>query len=250
MPNLVAAIVAVAEPEPMTIGGQAFVFGPARGVSGDVDGYARLLALGGHGGSLSLTILTDDKSTRVKALMSKLHELVAQVGPRGTFVLALIGHGFQVPALGGDEPDGRDEVFAAKDGPVTDNQFRELWKNLDPTATVVSFVDTCHSDSLSISFAPQNEHISTGVHGPYRLALAASKEGEDAVSVETENGEYRGAWSLALENAWNSGQTYLDWFREAALMMEERKMAQTPQLRYLGQDDAILHCVPFLGADD
>jgi len=242
-------LVGVAAPDPFEFRGTRFNFGTARGVHEDVDWYAALLSNELAPDDLDLTVLTARSETTRDLLRRKLESLRDGLGPTDTFVLVLVGHGFQVDDDNGDELDGKDEVFAAADGPVADDFFAELWAPLPSTASVVVLADTCSSDSIGIAGgSPINEHIHVPVGGPSRLSLAASMQFEEAGTVRVRD-KSRGVMSQALEDAWQyieaSRTSYLAWFREAAQLVAVRRPRQHPQLRYLGPDADLLLRAPF-----
>lgn len=249
MTRTVAALVGVSNPDPFEFRGQRFNFGTAQGVRGDLDWYAALLSNQIPADELSLTILDEKSEVSVSSLRRRLTSLTQTLKPTDTFILVLVGHGFQALDDNHDESDGKDEIFAAGDGPIADDFFAALWAPLDETCSVIVFADTCSSDSVGIAGGgPVSEHVFVPVRGPSRLSLAASSAAEDAGTVRVLDKE-RGVMSKALQDAWEhipaARTSYLAWFREAAQLVAVRRPVQHPQLRYLGQDLGLLIQQPF-----
>lgn len=248
MGHTIAAVIGVANPQPFDFRGRHFAFATARGVMQDVDWYAGLISRRITANDLTLVQLTEPDQTRAVPLRQTLSRLAQTVSAGDTFILVLIGHGFQVKDDDGDEIDGLDEVFAAQDGPIVDDDFAKLWQPMDASASVVIFADTCSSDGLGLRGAePPNEHVVVPAAGPSRLCLSASMQMEKASTVPSRN-NFRGVMSLALEDAWavsGSRISYENWFRQAAEFVAVRAQRQHPQLRYLGPDRGLLTRAPF-----
>ncbi len=153
--------------------------------------------------------------------------------PGGLFLLVLCGHGFQATDDNGDEPDGLDEVFAASDGPILDDDFGRVWEAADQSTDIVVIVDSCSADSLGILGGQDIEPVlSVRASGPARLSISASMAWEEAGEVTTRHG-IRGQLSLALEDAWldpDARTSYLAWFRAAASLLAVRRPQQHPRL--------------------
>ncbi len=250
MKRHVTALVGVPAPKPFTFRGRRFSFDPSDGVAGDLDWYAALLANQIAPSSLSLNVFDQAASTTAANLLTSLRRLASSVKSGDTFVLVLVGHGFQVPDDNGEEQDGCDEVFAASDGPVTDDHFAAVWQSMPADSSVVVFADTCSSDSLGIlGGGPPNVIVTTGTPGPSRLSIAASQSYEKAGTTRF---GARGVMSLALEDAWAdpaSHGSYEQWFLAAAELVSVRRPHQHPVLRYLGPDRLLLDSQPFRNVD-
>lgn len=93
------------------------------------------------------------------AILDALDQLAAEAAAGDRIVIYLAGHGAQIPALGADEPDGRDEVFLpsdfelASDGSprnaVLDDEIgTRIDRMIMAGADVWLIADTCHSGSL------------------------------------------------------------------------------------------------------
>ncbi|WP_436500725.1 hypothetical protein [Actinokineospora sp. HUAS TT18] len=248
MTPVVAVLVGVSGPRPFLFRGRRYDFGsPLAGVSGDLDWYELLLRRTVPAASLTLHRLSKPDTTTAQAIKDRLLDAKRNLPSGGLFVLVLCGHGFQATDDDGDEPDKLDEVFAAADGPITDDFFGGLWAGLD--GDIVVIVDTCSADSLGIRGGRDVEPVKRIVAtGPRRLSISASMAWEDAGEVPTRKGD-RGVLSLALQSAWEripgSRVSYLNWFLEAAQLVAVSRPQQHPRLRYLGQDEALLNRAPF-----
>ncbi|MFT4217439.1 MAG: caspase family protein [Micropruina sp.] len=252
MGRYLACVVGVAAPDPFRFRGERFAFGTAAGVDGDVDFYTGLLYEEVPSDRLVFAgARTRRHDTTRKALLSHLAHLAGDARAGDTLVLVLVGHGFQVRDNPDrpDEADGFDEVFAAADQPIVDDDFAGLWATMRPDANVIVFADTCSSHTIGIMGGRSDEHINSDASkGPSRLSLAASMPFETAASEPARVGSgSRGIFSQALEVAWQGERpaTYLDWFRATATHVGATRPKQHPQLLYIGPDDELLNRRPF-----
>lgn len=249
--RIVAAVVGVPSPETLRFRGKTFAFRTALGVQNDVDWYAALLARRVPRQALDLTVLSSPTQTSVAALRTTLAAHAATVDHGDTFVLTLVGHGFQARDDNGEEADGFDEVFAAADGAFGDDDFAAIWARLPQQASLVVIADTCSADSIGLKdleVRPVDEHVTITASGPWRLSIGASMDAEKAGTVDTRFGR-RGVLSQCLESGWGASATgpgsYREWFRAAAQFVAMSRPQQHPQLRYLGPDESLLHRPPF-----
>lgn len=252
MGRYLACVVGVAAPAPFRFRGERFTFGTAAGVDGDVDFYTGLIYDQIPSNRLVFTdARTSWRDTTRDALLSHLKHLADDTQAGDTLLLVLVGHGFQVrdDPDRPDEPDGFDEVFAASDLPIVDDDFASLWATMRTDANVIVFADTCSSHSIGIKGGRSDEHINSAASsGPSRLSLAASMPFETAGSEPARVGDgSRGIFSQALEVAWQGQQpaTYLDWFQATASHVSAARPKQHPQLLYIGPDDKLLNRQPF-----
>lgn len=242
----VGLIIAVAAPPPVTYRGRRFTF-PAVHLDGDVQWYEHLLRTSMPEGS-PLIVRTRPAETTGEAIRSALKSAVRDLDAGDTFVLVVVGHGFQVPDVDGDEEDGvnvdrMDEALATSDGLILDDWFRWLWTDVDPGVDVVLIADTCSADTVLVRYmtpAP-DAVVSHASRGPARLAISASREWEKADEVTRVGGQTMGAMSSALRDAWGEGPqrpgSYQQWFMAAARSIATDRGDQQPRLRYLGPAD-------------
>ncbi|MCK0110937.1 caspase family protein [Ornithinimicrobium sp. F0845] len=250
MGPLQAVLVGVPDPAPFTLHGRSYRFASAPGVLEDLAWYEQWLLAEATAGVVLTVLDSPERTTRTGILraVGRAAEAV-RAGGCTDILLVLVGHGLQVPDQDDDEPDGMDEVFAATDGPVLDDEFAAIWAGLPPHARVVALADTCSSDSIAIAGQSQPErHILVNREGPFRLSLAAARQGQDAYPVRVPHGGTdRGVMSYALQLAWEGLEgdhtTYLRWFDEAARLVSGMSN-QVPVLRYIGPDRSLLDSVP------
>lgn len=251
MGRYLACVVGVALPAPFRFRGQHFAFGTAAGVDGDVDFYTGLIYDQIASDRLVFTgALTSRRDTTRDVILSRLTHLATDARSGDTLLVALVGHGFQIKddSSKPDEPDGLDEVFAAADQPIVDDDFGKLWALMRPDTNVIVLADTCSSHSIGLLGGQTNESINDAAHGPYRLELAASMPFETAASEPARFGRgSRGIFSHALEVAWQGDRpaTYQEWFRAAAAHVGAARAKQHPQLLYIGPDRKLLEARPF-----
>lgn len=252
MGRYLACIVGVAAPDPFRFRGERFAFGTATGVDGDVDFYTGLLYDEVPSNRLLFAgAKTRRHDTTRDALLSHLTQLAGDTRAGDTLLLVLVGHGFQVrdDPDQPDEADGFDEVFAAADQPIVDDDFAALWATMRSDANVIVFADTCSSHTIGIRGGRWDEHINSSASGgPSRLSLAASMPFETAASEPARWGPgARGIFSQALEVAWRDDRpaTYRDWFQATATHVGASRAQQHPQLLYIGPDDKLLNRKPF-----
>jgi hypothetical protein len=253
----IAVLIGVEAPQPVVHAGVRHRFKPLLGVRNDINWYVEMLEAGIEATStlpvwrrLEILRLIEPEQTTARNIKKTLLSSVRRVPPGGLFVLVMVGHGFQIPAPeNSTEKDGLDEAFAASDGDlVLDDFFGGMWKELDPTATAVAFVDTCHADGIppGLGFAPPAPAIWLD-SGPSRIFLSASEEWEGAIE-DKRDGVNRGVMSRALENAWRqtngARDSYQKLFDETALTVG-LNTGQTVRTRYVGPDPKLLRQPPF-----
>jgi hypothetical protein len=244
-----AVLVGVANPQSIEIDGSHISFNQALGVNEDITWYETLLTTQIPPAQLSLNVLTSPTQTAKQHILQTLSSTVEAMESDDTIIFVLCGHGFQITDKDGDETgsDLHDEVFAASDGPIRDDEFGHIWTRLPPTSSLVVFADTCSADSIGIfGGTPAEEIVIRTQDGPSMLGLSASTQTGKAGTVFHRNGS-RGVMSLALENAWTvdaARRSYQEWFREAADRISLRRPQQHPVLRYLAPNDDLLERAP------
>src|SRR5262245_19289085 len=154
-PRQIAVIVGVPEPDPVRIDGKTERFRPLPAVRDDVD---RLAGLIGQGAYLAndkqpdIRILLERSKTTRAEIIGTIRDAMTDLHAGDQLIVALAGHGVQLKDVNLDEPEPRnpkDEAFVAVDGQlVIDDDFAQLWRDIDPNVEIISIVDACHSESL------------------------------------------------------------------------------------------------------
>lgn len=124
------------------------------GVQNDVTAMAEML--GTRGVSQVTTAITPEETTAY-AVLTGLRALVTATAPGDTFVFYFSGHGEQLPAIAGDEPDKKDEVLAVSNCVIRDDDVRQVWdgekegeyRGVQPGAHGVIVVDACHGETAA-----------------------------------------------------------------------------------------------------
>jgi len=240
-----ALLVGVPAPSPFTLDGQRYEFDPIPGVLNDVEWFDAFIS---HvRPDRNLTVLTEPDETTARMVTDQLAAEVAQLSDGDTMVLFLAGHGFRVPDQDGDEQeDVYDEVFAAWNTGILDDEFALIWGNIQVDANVVVIADTCSADSQGILGGETPSVVYQPAPPPRRLGIAAAMSWEEALEHPTSRGE-RGVMTKALEDAWlqmSARTSYRTWFEEAATFVAVRS-PQHPRLRSIGPDSSLMDRVPF-----
>jgi hypothetical protein len=142
------------------------------------------------------------------------------------FVMAISGHGGQMPDLNGDEPDGKDEYTVMWDINTTDDEFWSLLCEIPKHVRVLCIFDQCTSQTMA-RFVPD------AVVGKPLSALRASvitlSGCADAKYAygSINGGEFTGQ----LYKAYTTPLTYQQWFNNAAYNMP---VNQTPKWNEYG----------------
>lgn len=95
-------------------------------------------------------VLTDHAATRGQ-VASAVDRFQRAAGPDDTIVFFFSGHGNQVPDQDGDEADGADETILLADGPVSDDELRELLASGRGRDFVA--LDSCYSGGFARDLA-------------------------------------------------------------------------------------------------
>jgi hypothetical protein len=113
----------------------------------DARDWARLLS--GTFGFRDVETLLDGQATRSR-IKKKLGELVSKGRAGDVLVFTYSGHGTHVPDVGEkDEDDGRDEAICAHDGNVTDDELRDILRDVKAKARLTVISDSCHSGTVT-----------------------------------------------------------------------------------------------------
>jgi len=100
----------------------------------------------------TVTTLVDAQASRA-AMVSALDNLISGAQKNDTLVFTYSGHGTWVVDQDGDEPDGRDEALCPWDintqGPLLDDQIRELFDHRLASVRLLLISDSCHSGSVT-----------------------------------------------------------------------------------------------------
>jgi hypothetical protein len=220
------------------------------GVPHDVKSVAAMLSDRGFDVSVPNTASELTAEGVGKALV----ELIDQSVRDDLSVIYLTGHGYRYPDSPGDEADGWDEAFVCGDRPIPDDWFRDqLWPRVKSGAKIVVIVDACHSESISIGFAPP-PLLPTPMtkvvppSGYYRLVLAACRDQETAL----ERGAFDGGGGVVttqmLETLGSTDVSYRELWTQVATNVAFNYQGQSigkPRYVSLGPDDDLLDRVAF-----
>lgn len=91
----------------------------------------------------SRTLLTAE-ATR-EAVLGGVRAAAEALGEGDIFFLSYSGHGGQIPDLGGDEIDLKDETWCLYDGELIDDELWEAWHSFGAGVRILVLSDSCHS---------------------------------------------------------------------------------------------------------
>jgi hypothetical protein len=132
-----------------------------------------------------------DSDVTVANVTSAIRDIGRRMGPADTFVMFYSGHGGQVPRADGptaSDPDAMDETLALYDGPMLDDELRELLDEIDQ-GTVLVWLDSCYSGGFAKDI----------VSAPGRMGIFSSEE--DVTSNVASKFRAGGYLSLFLDEA-------------------------------------------------
>lgn len=235
----------VDEPAPVLVDEVLWTFPALEGAAADARRLAALLCAVAPAG-VPAVVRTTPADTTAERLQNEIGDLVAHGRPGDVIGIVLCGHGLRRRDRDGDEEDGYDEVFAASDGPVADDFFRDIYGQAQEGLLVVSLVDACHSDSMAIAAQPPEEPavMEAVLDGVSRIGISACLEAESAFEGPILPGASGGELTWALQQSWSepaSRGSYRSWFLAATALVSQR---QNPRLRYLGPRPAELDLTP------
>lgn len=100
----------------------------------------------------TVQMLLDGDATRV-AMTEAIQALIGGAKSGDSLVITYSGHGTWVPDTSDDEPDGRDEGLCPydidDDGPLLDDEIRDLFAARARGVRIVLLSDSCHSGSVT-----------------------------------------------------------------------------------------------------
>lgn len=236
--------VGIDAPSSFSLDGVLYDFPPLRGAASDAFRLAALLGQAAPPGSRTM-LRTDPAETTVALITEEVGSLLANAQPGDVMGLVLCGHGLRRRDVEDEEEDGFDEVFAASDGPIADDFFREALKLAPDHMLVVSIADACHSDTMTLSLfleapPPPNIVTVTTPTGASRIAISACLSEEEALEITVDDTQTSGSIGIltsALSDAWSeptNRHSYRTWFLSAALGLAYTGYRQHARLRYLG----------------
>jgi hypothetical protein len=126
----------------------------------------------------------------VGAVVAQIKDAAAKLKSGDIFVLTFSGHGFQVPDLNGDEPDGLDEVWALFDKGLVDDELYGVLASFRPGVKVLVISDSCHSGSvvmLSVRGRVSAAEAVLGELGELDLDLRAKVLPDEVAAATFEN---------------------------------------------------------------
>ena len=229
------------------------VFPPLPGVRGDVVAVRDMLCERGF----DVALAGDASAPGRQEVQERLVGLVDATGAADLAVLYLAGHGFLAADTSGDEADRWDECFVCADGAIRDDWFRdELWPRARSGTRFVVVVDACHSGSMTLSLAPDEDappqvaRLGSTSGGYSRLVLAACRD--EGVTAELSANEHqRGIMTLELLEVLRDRPriSYRALAPEVAARVRRYRFTgiDEPQLRYQAPDDILLDSTAFVG---
>jgi hypothetical protein len=124
------------------------------GCANDARSWQRALEARGF----AVTGLLNQQATRA-AILQALTDMVTAAQPGDVIVFQYAGHGTQVDDVDGDERvDGLDEAFCPVDFPeghfLIDDDVRSVFGRVHAGVNVTSFIDCCHSGSITRALVP------------------------------------------------------------------------------------------------
>ncbi|MEO0741158.1 MAG: caspase family protein [Bacteroidota bacterium] len=132
----------------LCVGIDAYPQDPLSGCVNDVRAWAQALRARGF----DTTLMTDGQAT-YDGLVGALQRLVAAGEPGDVLVFQFAGHGTFFLDTSGDEATGEDQAFCPVDfrrgATLLDDEVRELYAQLAPGVNLTSFIDCCHSGSIT-----------------------------------------------------------------------------------------------------
>ena len=195
------------------------------GCQADAEVFARMLARDG----CDPTLLIDRPSFRnlegagradeirveFARLAREAREAFDRDGTRTAIVFTYSGHGARFDdGMPRFERDGVDEALVAPDRPIPDDELREWLANFGAEARVVLVLDCCHSGTAAdLAFGATDagvtrEHLGAPLRAEV-ICLAGTRDLGYTFEVKNDAGNYRGAFSVALQTAsmrfWDGG---------------------------------------------
>ncbi len=138
----------------LCIGIDSYPRQPLAGCIRDAQTWAEAL----RGFGFETEMLLDRDATR-DAILAGIERLIAGGQPGDVLVFQYAGHGTYFDDENGDEDDRRDEALCPIDldtgAVVLDDEVRELFAQLGDNVNLTSFIDCCHSGSITrMAFRP------------------------------------------------------------------------------------------------
>lgn len=77
-----------------------------------------------------------------------LKQFLKSLKPGDKAIVYYSGHGFQIPDISGDEPDGKDECIYLGASYISDDEFRLLLQTVPAGINILCVFDCCHSGTI------------------------------------------------------------------------------------------------------
>jgi len=205
----------------------------------------------------NIKIFTDAQVTR-QVFRFELNEAIYDLIPGDVLVVHYSGHGTYVNDVSGDESDGYDEALYLYDGPLIDDDIRNILEGIPDGATVVMILDCCFSgtitrsllsndlDSVSKSLVEKNRFFpnpivkksTKSIKVKNKLAksddmkwITFSGSGEHQTSADAYiNGKYNGAFTYFMLKALRPNITYAQWAHYTSNLFATSNFEQVPQI--------------------
>jgi len=194
-----------------------------------------------------IMMFTDAQVTR-QVFRFELNEAIFDLLPGDVLLVHYSGHGTYVNDLSGDENDGYDEALYLYDGPLIDDDIRDILEGIPDGATVVLLFDCCYSGTISRSAVPKIEKNrffpfpTTGKKGTPTIVRKLAKSddmrwitfsgsGEHQTSADAYiDGKYNGAFTYFFLKYLKPMITYKQWQHYVSEAFEASRFEQRPQI--------------------
>lgn len=226
--NAVAICVGLTSVNPYAYGGWA---GDCPGCDIDAKGLYNLFVKKGFTSKLILN--SDATWTQVRGtIVSAAKDLK----PGDLLVIAMSGHGGQLPDDNGDEADGQDETLCLWDGQVRDDEMLKLINSF-PSIRLVLINDQCHSEGNFRAMARVAQRvISLGYWGNRQakpiIEVKPTWSGQLIQFAGCREASYSyggstgGTWTQSLLEAYKDTLTWKSWFDAGKLKMPGNQVPQ------------------------
>lgn len=236
-----------------------------------------LAAITGKKGFTAIKLLTR-KATR-KAALDALANAAAKLAKGDIFVLTYSGHGGQIPDIGGDEDDARDETWCLYDGELVDDELYAAFAQFKAGVRIFVLSDSCHSGTVTreayyrarpASAGEPTRHrnmprdvaarvyqANRGFYDGIDACASRKKESADVAAAVilisgcqdnqlSSDGDFNGLFTSRLLEVWNGGKCRKAYPKFARAIVDLMPPDQTPNYYVVGAvDKAFAKQVPF-----
>lgn len=228
-PGLRAVCIGLTSVDPKSYNGWA---GDCPGCDIDARGMHELLSQNGFTSKLMLNSVAT-----WKAVKSAVLGMAEGMKPGELLVVAMSGHGGQVPDKNGDEADKMDETICLWDGQVIDDDVLKMILELPHGIRLVLINDQCHSEGNFRAFVRATQQaVSFGAWGKKTARpVVKRKDGWQGQLLQfagcreanySYGGSGGGTWTQSLLMGYKADMTWRQWFDVSVAMMP---LNQVPQ---------------------